>query len=254
MWKLIKYELQSRKFGWLVFLLGIIGWDFAWIYGFSRDGLIKYGFSSYLIIFYLLTIILFLMQLIINTNYFYRYFQTNNLSHLQGYPIHANKTLLSKLIVVALEFLGLNAVHFVVMVSFYSIAYSKMKLNPNTYSIGSFASVMKYSQNLLTTFYQILMIYLLSILILFLAIILIRRAVQNSKAYFWITFILIGAYFYSLVAVIAKLTKNSSMDSTMTNFSFNLSFSWWIVVVAFLVISSLLSMFIHWFYTRKTDF
>jgi heme A synthase len=254
MWKLIKYELQARYFGLLVFLLGILGWDIAWIFNLNKDGFSESGLTFSLISFAFLTIFLFGFQLIVNTNYFYRYFQTNNLSHLQGYPIHSNKTLLSKLIVVALEFLGLNAVHFVVMVSYYGIAYTNMKLDPNTYSIESFASVLKYSQNLLATFYQILMLYLLSILILFLAIILIRRAVQNSKAYFWITFFLISFYFYTLVNVIAKLTKNSSMDDTMTNFSYNLSYPWWIVVITFLVISSLLSVLINWFYTRKTDF
>jgi hypothetical protein len=254
MWKLIKYELQSRYFGLILFLLGILGWDLAWIFNLNKDGFSESGLTFSLISFVFLTIFLFGFQLIINTNYFYRYFQTNNLSHLQGYPIHANKTLLSKLIVAALEFLGLNAVHFIVMVSYYDIAYTNMKLNPSTYSIESFAPVMKYSQNLVATFYQILMLYLLSILILFLAIILIRRAVQNSKAYFWITFFLIGAYFYSFVVLIIKLTKKSTMDSTMTNFSFNLSYPWWVVVIVFLIISAILSIFIHLFYTRKTDF
>lgn len=257
MWKLIKYELQTRKFGILVFLLGIICWVVAQFIAFSKvdsywDIPLIFGFSFHFNIFFLTSLFI-----IINVIYFYRFFQTNNLSQLQNYPIKTWKILVSKLIVVIFEFVSLHILNFGIFLLYVVLVPSKELSRIFSLVEDDFVKVSHgiYVLNIASFFYRIFLFYIVSILFLFSFQLLIRRTTQNSRGYFWITILFVFSYFTFFLFLVYRYIMNSfDFNFLLTSFSYLPIYPWWAVLLIFLTICSFLSLFIHWFYTRKTDF
>lgn len=250
--KLIKYELQVRKFGWLIFLLGIIGWDFAWIYNFYRFDIDQIGLQFSLIFLSVLSFLLPILLLFTNLSYFYHYFQTNNFSHLQSYPTKAWKILLSKLMLVILEYLCLILVQFAVILLFYKFSIHQLMIrNPLLFKVSQPDRLILPS--IFRVNFFIFFLYMISILVLFLFILFIKKAAQSSKTFFWLTILSFVVYFFSLVMIIIKyyqVTLASKIPQTYY-FSFQFFANWFLI---FFPICIVLCYFIYWFYTRRTDF
>lgn len=265
MWKLIKYELQTRKTSFYVFIWGILGWymvEILLLYSagafvdMKMNGVFLFMFIPLV---HVSMLLLATLLIFVNTYYFYRCFQNNNLSQLQVFPVKSSKTLFSKLITVIVEFFSIHFLYLIITVAYVGISIFIAKdpslMSPEAISENGYSNLFGYTINLVSFLYRIFLFYIISILFLFSFLLLIRRITQNSKGYFWITILLTLLYLTFFMFIIYRYIMNSiRFNISLTSFSYLPTYSWWIILILFFFICSIFSLFIHWFYSRKTDF
>jgi len=255
MWKLIKYELQARYYGILIFLVGILGWDLSWyIYFYKnfRSESIETFSMDIIGICCVLIVLLFLFILIVNINYFYRYFQTNNLSLLQTVPLKSWKILISKFITIILEFVGLYTIQICITSIYYAISkHLIMEFSPDSYFTRLYGVTNTFKTMFVISLF-LFFFYTINILIRFISILLVRHIAQTTKSIFGISFIIDVFHiivFVSLFFLILNKTKN--WDGVTINL---FTYQGFFYILIFLIVFLFSFLFIHWFYTRKTDF
>ena len=254
MWKLIVYEFRSRIVGLYFYLFGLILWDFIVIGKFSKLESIELEFQNLFMLLFVPLIVVFFILIISNIYNFYHYFQTNNLSFLFIFPIKEWKILFSKLLSVMIEFFAIYGLHLLItMVTYARLLPKAILKNPGAFENTAPPSV--YFTDQLFYILNIFYIYIVSLLVLFGFILIIRWAVQNSKTYFWITFLFVGGYFYlffySIIKVVDMLNKSdiNYFETVIKNSRFVTK-----ETVIFLVLSFFISYLVYWFFTKKSEF
>lgn len=254
MWKLIVYEFRSRIYGVYCFLLGLIIWDFIVIFRFSWMESIEIDFHTLFTLLFVPMILLFFILLISNIYTFYHYFLTNNLSFLFIFPIKTWKILFSKLLSVIIEFLAIYGLQFLTTITAYDkVLAMALRKSPKVFAETQITPV--YSSDLLFYILNIFFVYILSLILLFGFILVIRWTVQNSKTFFWITFIFVGGYFYGFFYSIIRLIDFFD-KSDIDYFQTVMKSSRFVTkeTMLFLFLGLLLSFLIHWFFTKKSEF
>lgn len=254
MWKLIVYEFRSRIVGLYFYLFGLILWDFIAIGKFSKLESIELEFQNLFIMLFVPLIVVFFILLISNIYNFYHYFQTNNLSFLFIFPIKEWKILFSKLLSVMIEFFAIYGLHLLItMVTYSTLLLKAILKNPNAFA--DTASPTVYFAEQLFYILNIFYIYIVSLLVLFGFILIIRWAVQNSKTYFWITFLFVGGYFYLFFYCIIKVVDMFN-KADINYFETVIKNSRFVTkeTVVFLALSFILSTLVYWFFAKKSEF
>jgi hypothetical protein len=264
MWKLIKYELRTRYVRFMALLLGILIWDFLWIRELNKfsSGLTgSFKIDPVYITVTLVTLnsllfILFIILLLTNIIQLFQSFQNNNFSFTQISPIKSYKILLTKLVVILVEFAMILGFQVGIIIRYYSVMVGKMQASMIMMNdIKRFSSIQVVSRNLIIFSLYLILFYLLNILIRFLSILVIRRLSQNSKLlfrliYFVIEFILYIATIWLFYRVFISFNFFQFSTSSYQFFKTHGTPLFISLVVVFIF----LNYFIYWFYTRKTDF
>jgi len=254
MWKLIVYEFRSRIYGVYCFLLGLILWDFIVIVRFSRMESIEIDFHTLFTLLFAPMVLLFFILLISNIYTFYHYFLTNNLSFLFIFPIKTWKILFSKLLSVIIEFVTIYGLHLIITITTYDkVLEMALQKSPKVFTETQITSA--YSSDLLFYILNIFFVYILSLILLFGFILVIRWTAQNSKTFFWITFLFVGGYFYGFFYSIIRLVDFFD-KSEIDYFQIVMKSSRFVSkeTILFLILGIVLSFLIHWFFTKKSEF
>jgi len=264
MWKLIKYELQARYVRFIAFLLGILIWDFLWIREFEKyssgiGGAFKINpvyFTLTLATLNSLLFILFIVLLFANIIHVFQSFQNNHFSFAQTPPIKSYKILISKLLVILLEFIVLLGFQVGRIINYYSGMITKMQASMIMMSdIKNFSSIQVVTRALIISSLYLVLFYLLNILVRFLSILVIRKLSQSSKLLFKFIYIVIECILYMVIIWLfyRVFFPLNFFRVSISSYSFFKTYAI-PLIMSLGAIFGFLFYFIHWFYTRRTDF